>query len=192
MKDNKQGVLKVETNINKDIIQAIYDLSKSRSKFQLERFVLGAHLRPEMQYFQTLLELQSILNSVELQKLQKKKTQIEITRLLATGDEIDAVDAEIKELGLKSIELSISSMEKEIVDLVSIWEQFPTKFSREDLEAAEPEYWKARLTLNAETQMIGQGALNPAHIEAMMQAGVFEQFYKQVMESQKTPAELPE
>jgi hypothetical protein len=182
----------VEINIDKAIFKAIHDLSKSRSKFQLERFVLGAHPLPEMQYFQTLLELQTILNSLELQKLQEKKTKIEINRLLATGDEIDEVDAEIKQLSLKSIELSISSMEKEVVDLVSIWEQFPVKFSREDLESAEPEYWKARLTLNAETQMIGQGALNPAHIEAMMQAGIFEQFYTQIMESQKAPAELPE
>jgi hypothetical protein len=37
------------------IEQAIAEVQQPRSRFQLERFVLGQHATPEMRYYQTVL-----------------------------------------------------------------------------------------------------------------------------------------
>jgi hypothetical protein len=75
--------------------------------------------------------------------------------------------------------------EREIAHLANIWQSFETKFSREEIESAQPDYWKARLTGNAKAMLIGGVSVNPAHIESMQQAGILDEFVSEVQQSRK-------
>jgi hypothetical protein len=157
-----------------DIELAIAEIQQPRSRFQLERFVLGAHPTDEMRYYQTCLELQDMLFKYKNATLEIKKAEIEIARLRATGDEVDEVDAQIKELGLQQTRLAMIGAERELTHLAEIFHSFGRKYTRDEIEAAQPDYWAARLTTNANAMLAGSGGVNPAHLEAMDQAGVLE------------------
>lgn len=170
-----------------DIERAIAEVQQPRSRFQIERFVLGQHATNEMRYYQVCLELQDLLYKYKLSEINAKKTQIKIERLRATGDELDELKAQEIELGQKQNKLAVIGAQRELAHLIDIWETFEHKYSREEIEAAQPDYWQARLTNNAKAMLMGGSSVNAAHIEAMEQAGALDSF---VAEVEKTKKEL--
>jgi hypothetical protein len=170
-----------------EINKAITEVQQPRSRFQLERFVLGQHATPEMKYYQTVIELQDAIYKYKLAEISVKKAQLKIARLRATGDELDELKAQEAELGLAQTSFAMVGAEREMKHLLQIFDTFTHKYTREEIEAAQPDYWQARLTNNAKAMLMGGASVNPAHIEAMEQAGVLDSF---VAEVEKTKKEL--
>lgn len=168
-----------------EIEKAIAEVQQSRSRFQLERFVLGQHATPEMQYYQTCLEIQTLLYNYRMAELKAKKAKAKIRKLRATGDEVDELKAQEIELGMSQTLLAVIGAERELAHLVDIFNSFERKYSREEIEAAQPDYWKLRLTNNAKAMLMGGSGVNPAHIESMEQAGVLDNFLKSVEEAKR-------
>jgi hypothetical protein len=157
------------------IFLALAEIQKPRSRFQLEKFVVGQHDTDDQQYRQTLLEIQNLFYTIKVVKLELKKQEIEITRLRATGDEVDSIDAEIKELGMEQTRLTMIGAERELKDLVEIWESFEHKYTYEEMEQLQPEYWSARLTRQAQLEAMGSGGkVGWASLDALRQVGEFE------------------
>jgi hypothetical protein len=169
------------------IEKAIAEVQQPRSRFQLERFVLGQHATPEMQYYQTVIELQDMIYKYRLAQIGVKKAEAKIAKLRKTGDELDELKAQEIELGLVQTRFTMLGAEREIKHLVEIFDSFEHKYTREEIEAAQPDYWQARLTNNAKAMLMGGQSVNAAHIEAMEQAGVLDSF---VAEVEKTKKEL--
>jgi hypothetical protein len=170
-----------------EIEKAIAEVQQPRSRFQLERFVLGQHATIEMQYYQTVLELQDMMYKYKLAEIAVKKTEAKIVKLRASGDELDELKAQELELGLAQTRFTMIGAQRELAHLVDIWNTFEHKFTREEIEIAQPDYWQARLTNNAKAMLMGGQSVNAAHIEAMEQAGVLDSF---VAEVEKTKKEL--
>jgi hypothetical protein len=170
-----------------EINQAIAEVQQPRSRFQLERFVLGQHATDEMRYYQTVIELQDAIYKYKMAVLGVKKAQVKIERLRATGDELDALKAQEVELGLTQTQFAMLGAEREMKELLAIFDSFKHKYTRAEIEAAQPNYWEARLTNNAKAMLMGGQSVNAAHIEAMEQAGVLDSF---VSEVEKTKKEL--
>jgi len=168
-----------------EIEAAIAEVQQPRSRFQLERFVTGSHATPEMQYYQTCLELQDMIYKFQVAKIGVQKAELKIKRLRETKDEMKELKAQETEIGLRQTRLAMIGAERELNDLVAIFDSFETKFTRADIEAAQPDYWNARLTGNAKAMLMGGTSVNAAHIEAMEQAGVLENFINEVAESKK-------
>jgi hypothetical protein len=170
-----------------NIEAAIAEIQQPRSRFQLERFVLGQHATKEMQYYQVCLELQDTLYKYKLAEINKKRTDLKIERLRSTGDELDELKAQEIELGQAQTRYAVIGAQRELAHLIDIWESFDHKYTRAEIEAAQPDYWQARLANNAKAMLMGGQSVNPAHIEAMEQAGVLDSF---VAEVEKTKKEL--
>jgi predicted transcriptional regulator len=164
---------------------AIAQVQQPRSRFQLERFVLGQHATPEMQYYQTILELQDMIYKYKLAEIAVKKTEAKIAKLRSTGDEIDELKAQEKELGLAQTRFTMLGAERELKHLMEIFDSFQHKYTRDEIEAAQPDYWQARLTNNAKAMLMGGSGVNAAHIEAMEQAGVLDSFVAEVENTKK-------
>jgi len=169
------------------IEQAIAEVQQPRSRFQLERFVLGQHATPEMQYYQTVIELQDMIYKYKLAQIGVKKAEVKIAKLRKTGDELDELKAQEVELGLVQTRFTMLGAERELKQLMEIFDNFKHKYTREEIEAAQPDYWQARLTNNAKAMLMGGSGVNAAHNEAMEQAGVLDSF---VAEVEKTKKEL--
>jgi predicted transcriptional regulator len=167
------------------IEQAIAEVQQPRSRFQLERFVLGQHATPEMQYYQTVIELQDMIYKYKLAQIAVKKTEAKIAKLRSTGDEIDELKAQERELGLAQTRFTMLGAEREIKHLMEIFDAFKHKYTRDEIEAAQPEYWQERLTNNAKAMLMGGSGVNASHIEAMEQAGVLDSFVAEVENTKK-------
>jgi len=168
-----------------EIEKAIAEVQQPRSRFQLERFVTGSHATPEMRYYQTCLELQDMIYKFQVAQISVQKAELKIKRLRETKDEMKELKAQETEVGLRQIRLAMIGAERELNHLVHIFDGFKTKFTRAEIETAQPDYWNARLTGNAKAMLMGGTSVNAAHIEAMKQAGVLDNFIEEVQLSKK-------
>ena len=168
-----------------EIDKAIAEVQQPRSRFQLESFVLGQHATEEMRYYQTVIELQDMIYKYKLAEIAIKKSEVKIAKLRKSGEELDELKAQEIELGLVQTRFTMVGAEREIAHLVDIWNSFDKKYTREEIEQAQPDYWQARLTNNAKAMLMGGSGVNAAHIEAMDQAGVLDNFVAEVERTKK-------
>lgn len=161
----------IENKYTPDILLAMSEIQQSRSDFQIEKFVIGQHDTEEMRYVQTIIELQHLYYTVKEITLKMKKTEIEIQRLRSTGDEIDEIDAQIKELGLEHTRLIGVGTFREIEKLLQIYNSFPTKYTRQEIEQGQIEYWSKRLNRQATMEAIGGSQAQASHLDSLRQIG---------------------
>lgn len=164
----------VEEQLTPDVLLAMAEIQQPRSQFQIENFVINQHDTDEMKYFQCVTEIQSIYYTIRTVSLEMKKTEIEIARLRATGDEIDEIDAQIKELSLEQTRLVGVGAFRELGHLMNIFNSFPTKYTREQIEIAQPEYWNKRLNRQAVLELTGGSQAAAAHLDSLRQIGAIE------------------
>jgi formamidopyrimidine-DNA glycosylase len=162
----------IKTYITNDIVDLFNEVQQPRSRFQIEKFVVNAHDTDPMRYVQTLNEIQSLYYTIKTVALELKKTEIEIDRLKATGDEIDAIDAEIKELGLEQTRVVGVGAFRELEILVDILKAFP-RYTREDIENDQLEYWQKRLDKQLQLEALGGNQSIASHLNSLEQIGSF-------------------
>ncbi len=155
-----------------DIHDAIAEVQQPRSRYQLVHFVLGQHDTPEMQFYQLMLELQDMGFKLRMAELNVKKTEVEITRLLETGDELDTIEAEEKQVGLEQTQIVMKGAQREIAILEDIFNTCQ-HYTRDEIEHAQPEYWQARLTRQTNLQMMS-GNVQWAQLDSMRQIGLLD------------------
>ncbi len=127
-----------------EIVATFAEVQQPRSRFQLERFVVGAQDTPEMQYYQCVTEIQSLYYTLKEVALKIKKNEIEIEKLRATKDEVDEIEAQIKELQLEQTKVVAVGAIRELEILLDIKSQYP-EYTRRDIENGQNEYWSKRL-----------------------------------------------
>lgn len=164
-------MIDVEEQITPDILLAISEIQKPRSAFQLEKFVVGQHDTDEMKYYQTVIEIQSLYYTIRNVSLEMKKTEIEIARLRKTGDEIDEIDAQIKELGLEQTRVVGIGAFRELSDLMQIFNSFEKQYTRQEIEIAQPDYWNQRLNRQTVLELTGGSQAAAAHLDSLRQIG---------------------
>lgn len=146
----------------------------SRSRYQLENFVIGQHDTPQMQWKQVLLEGQQLAYNIKSAEISLKKTQREMENLLSTGDEIDALDAEQKRLDIILTQRTLEGAKLELQWLEEIAGQIGA-YTFEEVEEDQANYWRLRLQRQADTDALSQiEGISPANISSMMNAGMIE------------------
>ena len=156
-----------------NIGDAIAEVQQPRSRFQLVHFVIGQHDTPEMRFYQVCLELQDMGYKLRMAQLGIRKAAVEIARLQATGDELDAIEAEEKQVGLEQTLIVMAGAEREIAILTDLFDE-STHYTRAEIEHAQPEYWHARLTRQTNLQIMA-GGVQWAQLDSMRQAGILEE-----------------
>ena len=156
-----------------NIPDAIAEVQQPRSRFQLVHFVIGQHDTPEMRYYQLCLELQDMGYKLRMAQLGVRKAEVEIARLQATGDDLDAVEAEEKQVGLEQTQIVMRGAERELAILTDLFDE-SQKFTRDEIEHAQPEYWQKRLTRQTNLQLMA-GSVQWAQLDSLRQAGLLDQ-----------------
>ena len=155
-----------------DISEAIAEVQQPRSRFQLIHFVIGQHDTPEMRFYQLCLELQDMGYKLRMAQLGVRKAEVEISRLVETGDELDAIEAEEKQIGLEQTEIVMRGAERELAILTDLFDE-SQKFTRDEIEHAQPEYWQKRLTRQTNLQLMA-GGVQWAQLDSLRQAGMLD------------------
>jgi len=144
----------------------------SRSRYQLANFVIGQHDTAPMRYRQILIEAQDLSCKIRMAELDIQKKKIEIERLRASGDPIDAIEAEEKQIG---ITLTEQALKGAIVELAWLQEMATEtgEFTFEQIEADQPAYWTARLNRQGELERLSaQSGITSANLQSMLMAGL--------------------
>jgi|TARA_R110000824_G_scaffold401331_1_gene611711 hypothetical protein len=156
-----------------NITEAIAEVQQPRSRFQLIHFVIGQHDTPEMRFYQLCLELQDMGYKLRMAKLGVRKSEVEIARLLETGDELDALEAEEKQVGLEQTQIVMRGAEREIAILTDLFDE-SQKFTRDEIEHAQPEYWEKRLTRQTNLQLMA-GNVDAGQLTSLHNAGLLDE-----------------
>jgi len=156
-----------------NIGDAIAEIQQPRSRYQLVHFIIGQHDTPEMRFYQLCLELQDMGYKLRMAEIAVRKSQVEIARLLATGDELDALEAEEKQVGLEHTRVVMLGAEREIAILTDLFDE-STHYTRTEIEAAQGAYWQARLTRQTNLQIMA-GGVQWAQLDSMRQAGLLDE-----------------
>ncbi len=156
-----------------NIDEAIAEVQQPRSHFQLVHFVIGQHDTPEMRFYQLCLELQDMGYKLRLAQLSARRAEVEIARLEATGDDLDAIEAEEKQVGLEQTRIVMRGAERELAILANLFDK-SQKFTRDEIEHAQPEYWQKRLTRQTNLQMMA-GSVQWAQLDSLRQAGLLDE-----------------
>ena len=156
-----------------NIHDAIAEVQQPRSRYQLIHFVIGQHDTPEMRFYQLCLELQDMGYKLRTAQLGIRKAEIEIARLLETGDELDAIEAEEKQVGLEQTRVVMGGAEREIAVLTDLFDE-SQKFTRDEIEHAQPEYWQKRLTRQTNLQLMA-GHVDAGQLTSLHNAGLLDE-----------------
>jgi hypothetical protein len=165
---------KAESNFTTELLNTFADIQQSRTNFQIDNFVIRQHETPEMQFKQVCIELQEMYYTIRRVGLNIKKTEIEIKELRATGKESDELEAQIKELGLEQTRIIAHGTFRELERLLQIYNSFEHKFTRQEIEAGQENYWNRRLHRQATLEAIGGSQAQAAHLDALRQIGAIE------------------
>ena len=173
-----------------NITEAIAEVQQPRSRFQLVHFVIGQHDTPEMRFYQLCLELQDMGYKLRIAELGVRKAEIEISRLLETGDELDALEAEEKQAGLEQTLIVMGGAEREIAVLTDLFGE-SQHYTRDEIEHAQPEYWQKRLTRQTNLQIMS-GNVGWAQLDSMRQIGLLDEMVsdREQMLADQAKAEL--
>lgn len=173
-----------------NIEEAIDQIQLNRTRYQMERFVIGQHHAPEMQYRQLLTEANVLMETIQETELRIRKIEAEAEELRETGKKSDAIEAEIKELSLKGLYRHLANARRELGILKELFECYPN-YSVEEIEAAQEDYWHDRLLRTAHFQAMG-GAVTWAQIEAIWQAGLLPELMSMNINEEISKLKMPE
>jgi hypothetical protein len=146
----------------------------SRSRYQLRHFVIGAHDTAPMQWRQILIEAQDLSYKIRMAELNCERQRIEIHKLLSTGDPLDAIEAEEKQLGLTLTERTLQGAYLELGWLEELAEEIG-EYTFDQIEEDQPNYWAARLSRQAGVdQLSATHGIGAGNLESMRLAGLLE------------------
>jgi len=155
---------------------AFREIFQGRSNFQIEKFVVNAHVTSERQYAQCVLELQHKYFGI-------KKSDVARRRMLRDLEHVeDPLAREDILLDLQQHELAMLSALREFECLYSIFKSMP-KFSRTELEKAESDYWFKRLVIQAQQDVEERGTISSGNSEALRQIDVIQDYEKRFLDS---------
>jgi hypothetical protein len=118
-----------------------------------------------------MMELKSIRDGFIGDCFEAEKLKIQIQRLLATNDELDALEAVRKQYLLRQLEENSTFREREIRHIVKLIKSLPKVYTYEEIEEAEGAYWEKRLTRQAcEDMLCAQTGINQGNIRSNIQA----------------------
>lgn len=166
---------KIDERVN-EAVKAIEELEESflaiqmpRSAYTIEKFVVGQHDTVEMQFCQCVLEIQIKVANLKRAKLGKRKIEIQIKELEDKGTEIDQIDADLKRIDLQEQNFAVLGAIRELEALYKIYQSFPKKYTRKEIDDAQENYWKLRLDRQAQQDLQATGRIGVGNSEALRQ-----------------------
>lgn len=154
-----------------ELKDAIHQIQQPRSNYALQHFVVGEKDTEPMRYSQCLLELQVKHGVIRRAIISQKKLVIERERLLEDADPIKQLEAEEKQIDIEETKLAMTGAVREFECLYRIFKAFPKQYTHEELQAAQDEYWQARLIRQAEQDIAASGRIGVGNLDALRMAG---------------------
>lgn len=157
----------IERNVQQQELLDDFDaIQMARTPEVLKKFVVGAQAmdHPAQGWAQCVLELQIKYDDIRRAKIGGELIQMEIDELEAVGDQKSLLNAKLKRIDLEAQERAMLGAVREFQSLYAIYKSYDKRYTREELDASQVEYWQNRLTRQAlqeqQSRQLGIGAGN--------------------------------
>lgn len=159
------GELARINGIVEELRQDFDAIAMPRSAYVLENLVVKVHEHPTQQWLQCVLEMRIKYNVIRRHLVNRQKLQREIE---TTEDEFES---ELKRIDLDDLEYGLLGATREFMSLYQIYQTMP-RFTAEQIEAGQAEYWYNRLTKQAAHDLQSTGRVSVGNIEGLRQIGL--------------------
>ena len=169
----KHELEKVEKDASGELLAAFKEMPQARTDYTLKTLVIGQHDTIEQQYAHTVLELRVTYNNLQKAKinLEKFSYQVEDYKERAKINKLYEFKWREKEVDIYELECAVIGKLREFNCLYKIWQSFPKKFTRADVNANQPEYWRKRLVRQANQDLLANGRVGAGNQDALRQIG---------------------
>jgi hypothetical protein len=156
-----------------DTLQSAFaEIQQPRTDYELQHFVVGQHDTDPQKYAQCVLELQIKFNAVRRALIYKRRILAEIETLKTKADDpLSTYDAELKAIDLEEQDMAMIGALREFQALYRIFKTFGKQYTRQELNGAQEEYWRLRLTRQANQDLLASGRVSVGNIDALRQIG---------------------
>lgn len=138
-------------------------IAMPRPAYVLEHLVVKPNEHITQQWQQCVLEMRIKYNNIRRSLLQRQKLLRDI------DNEQDDLEVQIKQVDLDDLDWSLLGMVREFESLYAIYQQFPKRFTRKELDAGQAEYWYNRLVKQASQDLQATGRVSVGNQEALRQ-----------------------
>lgn len=149
-----------------ELLDSFDAVAQSRSDYQLEHFVVKDHETLERQFLQVVIELQVKSSTLRRAVINRRKLVKRIQ------DEQDPDEKELLLIDLEDLDFGMKGAVREFNTLYGIYYNLP-KFTADDIQKAEADYWKLRLTRQAAIDVESTGRVGTGNLNALRQADLF-------------------
>lgn len=156
----------------KEMESAFLEIQQPRTEFVLEKFVVGQHDTEEQRYAQCVLEMQVKYDNIRRAKINKRILELKIQNLENKNTEISKLKADLVRIDIEEQDRAMLGALREFEGLYKIWQSFPKKFTRQELDANQESYWKLRLERQAYQDVQATGRIGVGNHEALRQIGL--------------------
>lgn len=144
----------------------------ARPPYVLKQMVVYSKFTPEQRYAQCVLELSIAYDNLRLAQCHMEQKEIEIKKIKGKGRSAE-LEREIKRIEQEQTRRAMLGAMREFECLYEMWEGFEKKYTREELNAAQPLEYKRRLEIQANQDMNAMGRISASNQEGLRQIGVF-------------------
>ncbi len=150
--------------------QAFIEIQMPRTPFALENFVVNSKFTDQQRYAQCVLELSIAYDNLRLANLSLEKAKIEMAAI-DTTTRLGEIDKEMKQIEVEQTERAVVGAIREFEFLYDMWEKFPKKYTREELNNASQEEYTKMLETQAHHDLNAHGRISVGNQEGLRQLG---------------------
>lgn len=147
----------------------------ARTPEVLKRFVVGAQAmdHPAQGWAQCVLELQLKYDDIRRARINAELIQDEIDELDRENTRKSRLNADLKRIDLEAQNRAMLGAVREFHALYEIYQSYGRRYTREELDASQVEYWQNRLTRQAlQEQQSRELGIGPGNLEALREINV--------------------
>ena len=167
----KKDLVKVEVSIEQELVDAFYEMPQAKPDYVLRELVIGQHETIEMRYAHTVLNLRLTYNALRKAKINFERIDYQIEQLKKKDDKISEFKWRDKEIDRMEAECAVIGKMREFSCLYKIWQSFPKKFTRTELNENQPEYWYKRAMKQCHQDMMATGRISQGNQDLRRQIG---------------------
>ena len=173
-----------------ELLQDFDAIQMARSPEVLRRFVVGTQAidHPAQGWAQTVLELQIKYDDIRRARINAELIQLEIGELESQGTEKSRLEAKLKCIDIEAQNRAMLGAVREFKSLYAIYKGFEKRYTREELDATQIEYWQNRLTRQAmQDQQSNLLGISAGNLQALREANVSPTALPNVEQSLRLP-----
>jgi hypothetical protein len=157
--------------LHNDLIAAFDEIQMPRTEYELRKFVIESQDTPAKAYAHCVLELSNKYDNLRLANIDVQIKEHEIAELEAKKDKISKLEAQKKRIELEQTNRARVGALREFEALYRIWNEFPHKYTRAEIDSDQPEYWDKRIARQANNDMISSGRVSASNVDALRMIG---------------------